>query len=79
MLMNLKNSYLFDVTLLASIRIDAESEHAAREKLKAILDCADCHFGWDSEAGRPVTGEASIYVEASEGGKDTAITLVSDD
>jgi hypothetical protein len=34
------HEYMFDVKLFASIRVKAESEKAAREKLATMLDCA---------------------------------------
>lgn len=51
-------NFLFDVKLFSSVRIEADSEKEAREKLSEVLDCATVNFG--SVDGEPVTGEASI-------------------
>lgn len=59
-----EHEYLFDVRLLASIRVEAKSEAEARAMLSKVLDCADANFGaWPN--GDPVTGECSIAGEAS--------------
>lgn len=53
-------TYTFDIKLLATIRVKAESATAATKKLRANLECADSNFGaWD-DSGDPILGEASI-------------------
>lgn len=52
------NEYLFDVKLFASVRVQARSIPAAREKLRAAFDCASINAGaWPN--GDPILGEAS--------------------
>lgn len=59
--------YLFDMKLLASIRVRAASVDEARVMLIKALDCADCNFGaWPN--GSPITGEASLA--GDDDGKD---------
>lgn len=50
--------YLFDVKLLASLRIKAKSEAEARRLLATLLDVATVNFG--EIDGEPMIGEASI-------------------
>lgn len=54
------HEYLFDATLLASFRVTAPNEAAARAKLQAHLDCADSNFGAWEDSGDPINAEASI-------------------
>ena len=52
------NEYLFDVKLLASIRVKAHTEAEARALLAGVLDCAEANFGAFPN-GDPCTGEVS--------------------
>lgn len=57
------SEYLFDVKLFASVRVEAESEDAARKLLAETLDGASCNAGaWPD--GAPVLFEASLDGEA---------------
>lgn len=60
-------TYLFDVKLFAALRIQAETEEEAREKLGNILDAADIRIGGDEGI---VTGEVSMDGEADFNGID---------
>lgn len=52
-------NYLFDVTLLASIRVDAPDEATARAMITAELDCASVNAGcWPD--GSPILFEVSV-------------------
>jgi len=55
------SSYLFDVRLMTTIRVEADSADEARRKLTELLDCADVNFG--AIDGEPVLGEASIFLD----------------
>lgn len=51
--------YAFDITLTASIRVNAPDEEQARRLLRGRLDCADTNFGaWPD--GTPITAETSL-------------------
>ena len=53
------NSYLFDVKLFASIRIDAETPEQAEQMIREALDCASVNAGvWPN--GDPILFEASV-------------------
>lgn len=54
------NEYLFDVQLLAAIRVRADNLEEARDKMMKAIDCADSNFGAWPETGNPITGEASV-------------------
>ena len=53
------NEYLFDIKLLAAIRVNAISEREARAMIFQALDCATVNAGaWVD--GRPILFEASL-------------------
>lgn len=54
-----KLEFLFDVNLVASIRIKADSLSVAKRKLSELLDCASANLGADSD-GNPVIAEVSL-------------------
>lgn len=51
--------YLFDISLIAAVRVKAASQDEARAMLKRAFDCADCNGGaWSN--GDPITFEATL-------------------
>lgn len=60
------SEFSFSVTLLATIRVSATSELAARKMLADAFYCAESNFGYWPD-GAPILAEASI-----EGGADLA-------
>jgi hypothetical protein len=56
-------NYLFDVKLFASVRIDAENEKAAREKLTTLFECASGTV-YDTTLDEVITFEASADGQA---------------
>ena len=51
--------YLFDISLIAAVRVKATSQDEARAMLKRAFDCADCNGGaWPN--GDPITFEATL-------------------
>lgn len=58
------NEYLFDVNLIATIRIEAASEDEARATILDHLDCACVNAGTWSNGG-PILFEASVKGEPS--------------
>lgn len=55
-------NYLFDTTLMASIRLDAPSEAEARVALWEAMDCATVNAGLWAD-GEPILFEASLMGE----------------
>ena len=53
------HEYLFDISLIAAVRVKAASQDEARAMLKRAFDCADCNGGaWPN--GDPITFEATL-------------------
>ena len=53
------NEYIFDIKLLATIRVNAASESEARGRVFEHLDCASINAGaWPN--GDPILFEASV-------------------
>lgn len=51
--------FLFDVKLLASIRVKAATEADARRLILSRIDCVEANFGaWPN--GDPILGEVSV-------------------
>lgn len=50
------HEYAFDLTLIAAVRIHANTEAEARAKLKAIIDCADLSIDYGT-----IIGEVSLF------------------
>ena len=57
----MSHEYLFDAVLMASFRVRATTEEAARRKLADALECADANFGMIDE--EPLLAEASLRSE----------------
>ncbi|MDR9836718.1 MULTISPECIES: hypothetical protein [Herbaspirillum] len=54
-----QHEYAFDCTLTAAIRVRATSREEAEEKLRKVMDAADCNGGaWPD--GEPILFEASV-------------------
>ncbi|KVV07445.1 hypothetical protein WK77_16805 [Burkholderia ubonensis] len=54
-----ENEYAFECTLTAAIRVKAKSLEEAEDRIRAVMDAADCNGGlWPN--GEPVLFEASI-------------------
>lgn len=52
-------NFTFDIPLLASITVTADSPEIARKMLEKVLDCATTNFGaYDN--GDPAIGEVSL-------------------
>lgn len=57
------SEFVFDCTLTATIRVQADTLEDARAMLNYNLDCASCNAGaWDKGplAGEPILFEASL-------------------
>jgi hypothetical protein len=53
------HEYLFDIPLVAAVRVKAASQDEARAMLKRAFDCADCNGGaWPN--GDAITFEATL-------------------
>lgn len=53
------HEYLFDISLIAAVRVKAANQDEARAMLKRAFDCADCNGGaWPN--GDPITFEATL-------------------
>lgn len=70
-------TFMFDVHLLASIRVPAETDYLARTLLLEMIDAADANLGaWPN--GDPILAEVSVL--GRDGGMEPAfVELVEED